>query len=263
MYDWPELKGATAQLENALGTAVAEALGMPGVQTGATGVTGDLMALWTDPDMLLAQTCGYPLVSALKDAVTVIGTPHYDAPGCEGPLYCSHVLVRADSPFQTPAELRGTRAAFNSTDSQSGHNAFRHVISPLAGGKPFFSEAIETGGHLRSMAAVAGDDADVCCIDAVCWGLLQDTDPELASRLRPLAQSRKVPGLPFVTTRTADAARLQAIQAAVKAVLTSAETQESRKRLGICGFSFCSFEDYRPLSDMRSEALSLGYPVLR
>jgi hypothetical protein len=42
------------------------------------------MEVWTDPRLLLAQTCGYPYVMALKEkGIRVVATPLYDAPHCE------------------------------------------------------------------------------------------------------------------------------------------------------------------------------------
>jgi len=44
----------------------------------------DMAEVWTDPDLYLAQTCGYPYVTLLKEkGVRVVATPIYDAPFCE------------------------------------------------------------------------------------------------------------------------------------------------------------------------------------
>ena len=45
---------------------------------------GDLDGTWRDPGLLFGQTCGYPYVTRLSDAVTLIATPEYSFPGCEG-----------------------------------------------------------------------------------------------------------------------------------------------------------------------------------
>ena len=54
----------------------------------------DLAQHWRREDLLLSQTCGYPLVSSLPQ-VQLIGTYHYRVEGCDGPNYRSWLVVRA------------------------------------------------------------------------------------------------------------------------------------------------------------------------
>lgn len=262
MYDWPELSSDTRQLVLALAQALQSELKLDLSTRHVPAADAGLMAVWTHPDLVVAQTCGYPLVTALRDKVTVIGTPHYNAPGCEGSDYCSHLLVHTDSGFLKLEDLRGHTAAYNSPDSQSGYNAFRHSVARLAQGKPFFGQVIETGGHVQSMQAVAAGKADICCIDAVCWGLALRVKPTLADKLRPIGRTVRVRGLPLVTARTTHEGQASAIAAVVSGVLTGPETEESRKRLGICGFSECRIEHYASIEAVRHEAAALHYPVL-
>ena len=53
----------------------------------------DLLTHWQDNRLLLSQTCGYPLVSQLP-AVQLVGTFHYQAPGCTGRDYRSWLVAR-------------------------------------------------------------------------------------------------------------------------------------------------------------------------
>ncbi len=102
---------------------------------------------WLSPDLLFSQTCGYPFRNAIKGRVRLLATPCYEAAGCEGPSYRSLVLVRANAREQSLAELKGATVAFNSTDSQSGYNALRFLVAPLAKDGRFFGKTVETGGH--------------------------------------------------------------------------------------------------------------------
>lgn len=149
----------------------------------------DLMAHWMAPDLLLSQTCGYPLTHALAGRVQLVGTPCYDAPGCAGPLYSSVFVVRAGDPARQLADLRGRRVAFNSRDSQSGANCLREAVSPLAEDGRFFSRAIESGAHRRSLRLVQDEDADIAAVDCVTYALASDAG--LTDGLRILAFSRK------------------------------------------------------------------------
>src|SRR3546814_3772619 len=84
--------------------------------------SSDLAALWTAPDLLFSQTCGYPLTHALAGRVTLVATPIYDCPGCDGGRYRSEILVRADDAAGQPADLKGRRAAVNAAESKSGRS---------------------------------------------------------------------------------------------------------------------------------------------
>ncbi|WP_208988243.1 phosphate/phosphite/phosphonate ABC transporter substrate-binding protein [Labrenzia sp. VG12] len=262
MYDWPEVRDATAELESALQGALSGVLGLAPGDLRAWPVTDDLEAVWRHPDLLLTQTCGYPLSHALDGRVRVLGAPVYDAEGCDGPRYCSHLVVHSDSRFQSLDELRGRRAVFNGSDSQSGMNAFRHAVAQLTSGRVFFSDLVQSGSHLGSMKAVAAGEADVACIDAVCWSLARQELPELTASLRAIGQTASVPGLPFITSLRFSDAEADLIADTVGEVLTGPETAKSRERLGIRGFSKLNVSDYSGILAMESQAAALGYPEL-
>ncbi|POF28486.1 phosphate/phosphite/phosphonate ABC transporter substrate-binding protein [Roseibium marinum] len=262
MYDWPEVRDANADLEAALQTALVETLELGPSQISDWPEHLDIAEAWVRPEMLLTQTCGYPLTHALSGKVRLLGAPHYSAPGCEGPRYCSQIVVGRDSPFEKLADLRGARAVFNSLDSQSGMNALRHSVAGVAAGKPFFSRVSPSGGHLASLNAVAQGDADVAAIDAVCWELACRYRPDLAAYLRPIARTASAPVLPLITSLRFSEREADLIAEAVAAVFTAPETRKSRERLGIRGFSRLSVADYAPILSMEREAAGLGYPVL-
>jgi ABC-type phosphate/phosphonate transport system substrate-binding protein len=262
MYDWPEVREATRDLERALQCALTEALGLDPSAFHQGEARTDPLDHWTDPDLLLSQTCGYPLTHSLSGRVRLIGTPHYSAPGCDGPLYCSHLVVGRDSPFQRIEDLRGRRAVFNGPDSQSGMNSFRHTVAAAGGRGTFFASVTASGGHLKSMQAVAGGEADIAAIDAVCWWLASRELPDLASKLRPIGRTASVPGLPLITSLRFSDSQARLMADAVEAVLSAPETARSRERLGLRGFSKLSLRDYARIPEMARQAASLGYPVL-
>ncbi|GAB2184492.1 phosphate/phosphite/phosphonate ABC transporter substrate-binding protein [Roseibium sp. LAB1] len=262
MYDWPEVRSATRDLESALQGALCRVLGLAESDIRPWLEGQDLVEAWTDPDLLLSQTCGYPLTHGLADKVRLVGTPHYDAEGCEGPRYCSQLIVGRGSSHKSLESLRGQRAVFNGSDSQSGMNTFRHAVAQLEVSGRFFSEVIESGSHLASLKAVAAGKADIASIDAVCWALVCREIPELAAQLRPLARTASAPGLPLITSCRFSDTELGLVTEAVAKVFTAPETQQSRERLGIHGFSKLSADDYAVILKMEAEAAELGYPVL-
>ncbi|MGI4982031.1 MAG: phosphate/phosphite/phosphonate ABC transporter substrate-binding protein, partial [Janthinobacterium lividum] len=131
-----------------------------------------LVTHWLDPRLLLSQTCGYPLMTALRDRVALLATPRYDCEGCADGEASSRFVVRDDASGDTLADFRGRAAAVNSLDSNSGMNVFRHACAPLSGRTPFFSRVVLSGGHRASLACVRAGDADVAAIDPVTWSLL-------------------------------------------------------------------------------------------
>jgi ABC-type phosphate/phosphonate transport system substrate-binding protein len=262
MYDWPEVASQTQELEAALTDEICSALAFAPSALEPWDPEISLYDLWTDPALLLAQTCGYPLTHKLAGKVHLLGAPHYRATGCKGAKYCSQIVVAANSPFQSLTDLKGARAVFNGPDSQSGMNAFRDTIAPMSDGGGFFDSVVESGGHLASMDAVAKERADVAAIDGVCWALAEQEKPGLANQLRALAQTAQVPGLPFITSMHLGAETHAEMSAAVSRVLSNPQTEKSRKRLRICGFSKLSLADYQVILDMEADARARNYSVL-
>ena len=126
------------------------------------------------------------------------------------------LVVRADDPARGLDDLRGRRVAFNALDSQSGHNALRTMLAPLAHAGRFFGGRVVTGSHGASADTVAAGDADLCAIDCVTWALLARHEPERVAGLRVLGRSAAAPGLPLITGRMVP---LAAVRAAVLTVL--------------------------------------------
>jgi ABC-type phosphate/phosphonate transport system substrate-binding protein len=253
MYDLPALQWATDALWAAL------AVRLPGAPATLTR-DRPLETIWNDPDLLLAQTCGYPLVTSLAGKVQVVATPQYDAPGCEGPLYRSAIIVRRDDPAAALRDLAGRRAAVNAADSNSGMNLFRRQVADLAEGSRFFAETIITGSHLASVKAVASAGSDVAAIDAVTWALLAAAEPEAVGALRVLAWTRPTPGLPLITSAQTDAATLSTVRGALDAVIVDPELVEARAALRLSGFA--PPPDYGVILEIEREAVALGYAEL-
>ncbi|WGS52822.1 PhnD/SsuA/transferrin family substrate-binding protein [Paraburkholderia sp. D15] len=219
---------------------------------------------WRRPDLLISQTCGYPLMHGLREHVQLIATPHFDAPGCEGADYSSVLITRAGAPFDTLAACRGARAAYNQDDSNSGMNVLRHAVAPLARDGRFFSEVLRTGSHLGSLRAVAEDRADIAAIDCVTFAFVCDEMPELARQVRPIGTTAASPGLPIVASKQVPETTVQALRDALNQTLgdTLAGHPERAKRLRLRGFSALTLADYARIEQLENEARAAGYPRL-
>ena len=222
----------------------------------------DYNAHWRSPSLLLSQSCGYPLTHALRGQVHLLGTFTYRVRGAEGTACRSQIIHRCSDARRTLAQYQGSCVAYNATDSQSGYNALRALIAPLAQEGRFFGERLETGAHMESIAAVAQGKADLAAIDAVSWALAQDIWPALTQGLRVLMQSDAYPGLPLITSVHTPPAIVAVLQKALHHVATEPRYAAARRPLHIDGFVPTVLEDYAVCEHLRVHAAALGVLAL-
>jgi ABC-type phosphate/phosphonate transport system substrate-binding protein len=99
-------------------------------------------------------------------SVELLPLPVPSDPRAEGrPVYFADVVVRADAPARTFADLAGTRWSFNDRNSKSGWFSMLERIKPHQP-EAFFGEIIAAGSHLRSLELVANGAADAAAIDS-------------------------------------------------------------------------------------------------
>lgn len=218
----------------------------------------DYTAHWRTPRLLLSQTCGYPLTHALQGQVRLVGSFVYAVPGAQG-IHCRSQLIRRRSDTRsTLAAFRGSTVAYNAPDSQSGYNALRALVAPLAEQGHFFGSAVETGAHLQSIAAVREGRADVAAIDAVTWALAKKAQPGLHEALVVLTQTAPYPGLPLITALHTPAAQIANLQDALHTLATAPHHADVRAALHIAGFVRSTLADYAVCRTMEDEAAALG-----
>ncbi len=217
---------------------------------------------WTHPALFFAQTCGYPYVKQLRGKVRLVATPAYGHAGCEGALKRSFVIVRKDAPIGQIADLRGSRAAINEPDSNSGVNLFRALIAPYAEGRPFFRSVITTGGHRMSIAAVALNEADVASIDCVTYGNILRFEPQRLDDVRVIAETPNGPGLPFITHIDTSPDEVSVLREALRDAMDDPALKSVRDLLSLKGVEFLEDADYESLADLERQAVALGYPAI-
>jgi ABC-type phosphate/phosphonate transport system substrate-binding protein len=260
MYDFEELRTAHDDLWRALRDTLQDQ-GLPDVPASLTRDIPHRDA-WRDPSLLFGQACEYPIATSFGDALTLIATPRYSAPGCDGACYRSAIIVRADDPTDTLAGLRGGRCAVNELDSNSGMNLLRAAIAPLARGAKFFGSVHLSGSHRQSLAMVAGNEADTAAIDCVTFAHLQKLDPSLTEKVRNLCWTPSSPSLPFVTARRTDEHTVQALRSALATVMSDASLRSARDSLLLAGIDLQPDVELTHLRKLERGAAALGYPVL-
>ena len=223
---------------------------------------GDLAAFWRSEELLLGQACGYPLMTSLAGQVRLLGTPCYDFAGCEGYRYSSFIVVASNSAIHAPEALRGLRAVVNQPHSQSGMNALRHAVAPLARRGRFFSSVLASGSHRASLDMVRDGHADVASIDCVTHGYLALHAPHALHGLRILARTAYMPGLPLIASLRLSDASAALVLDVLRRVLAPDDADGPAARLRLAGLAATSLADYRAILDARRLAHDCQYPEL-
>ena len=110
--------------------------------------------------------------------------------------------------------LRGSRLAYNSTDSRSGYRALMADLEAAGEGVAIFAALLETGGHRASIRAVAEGRAEVAAIDCKSWALAIQHEPA-ARQLGVVGWTSKRHGLPYITARTTPGQVMRALRDAL------------------------------------------------
>ena len=260
MYDLPEVRDTTDAWWRGVAGHL-EAAGVADVPA-AQSRPASPVALWTDPRLLLAQTCGLPLTRELKGGVRLIATPCYAAPGCAGAFYRSQVIVPADSPARVVADLRGLICAVNGEGSQSGYNALRALLASLAEGGRFFSDVVISGSHAGSIALVQSGRADAAAIDAVTHALTARHAPDRLAGTRVLCATAPAPGLPYITALATPEDAVERLGAGLAAAHADPSLASLREALLIAGLTVLPLEAYDVIPRMARDAARVGYAVL-
>lgn len=224
MYDRPE----NAAAHDALWQGVRAGLRACGIDAPETldRETG-LWEGWTDPALVLGQTCGLPFRTRLHRRVTLVGNLDYGLPDTPAGHYRSLFVTRGDEPGEV-ADFAPRRFAYNQGDSHSGWAAPQIVAAGLGFR---FAATLETGAHRASARAVAEGAADIAAIDWITWRGIERWEPELARALRILGPTEVAPGQALIAAPAADAdASFAALEEAVAAL-----SPIDRDLLGIVG----------------------------
>jgi len=211
MYDRPETRAANDRLW----ALFREALGH-----GPERLTRDGDLHWTNPALLLSQTCSLPFRTSLRGKVMLVAAPVHHLP-CPPGTYFSVLMAQGGDQRRTLAEFTGARLAINSPDSHSGWAALE-AQARTAG--ITFRNVLVTGGHCESARAVAEDRADLAAVDAVSWEMIRRWD-SFAPLLKVFGQTPPSPALPFVTAPGTDPAPLRLALAKAVAALDRADLE--------------------------------------
>jgi ABC-type phosphate/phosphonate transport system substrate-binding protein len=260
MYDLPELAGVT----DAWWAELAAHMRREGIaDVPDTRISPeDMEQHWCAPNLLLSQTCGFPLTHVLRGKVQLLCLPVYACDGCDPDgFYSSVIVVSASSKIHSLMECRNSRAVYNNDDSMSGLLALQLAASKAAAaddGSAFFGSLSRSGGHRRSLQAVADGKADVAAIDAVTFALLKKIDPDLIASLRVMGHSPKVPGLPYITSLRRSDDEVERLRTALRHAVEDKSLADVRAELLISDVTFPNPSNYNIILELEAGVSSFN-----
>ncbi len=223
-----------------------------------------LEPLWSRPDLGAVFMCGFPIALDLAPVVP-IAAPIPAAGWAAGrAVYRTNLIVRQDAPYQKLEDTFGARAGYTVAHSQSGFNAFRHLLlSFRTPGRPkLYREMVGNLLTARNvLEAVRTGSIDIGPLDAYWQLLLEHSAPELTAGIRVLATTEPTPITAFVTAASAPAGMVAALRSAFVNAAARPWFGAYRELLQLAGFAAVDRATYAPLLDWDREARAAGYDL--
>ncbi len=192
-------------------------------------------------DLLLGQTCGWPLVTELAPTVRVFGTFDCDVDGGRDGTYRSVLVANSNEALDAILRRPDLVVVANSSDSLSGWISLR--VAAAAAGRHLES-ARWTGSHAASIEAVRDGRAHLAAIDAVTWAHIGTED------LTIVGHGPRIPCLPLVTAGASSDALVDQLRAAFESAVRAPEMADVRATLRINGFLERDLTDYGGLAGL-------------
>ena len=210
-YDLPSVRWANDAIWRAVGLG------------GALDRTTPVEWQWRSGDLVVTQACGLDLF--LSDApIEPVLAPVFEL-DCDEGCYYSYLVGSREGV-----------AAVNSLSSRSGFTALLTVCEP--------NSLIVTGSHAASLAAVREGAADMACIDAVTWHILERDTPEAVRGVAVLERTCSAPAPPYVVSKGRSG---EEVAQRIAAAMQDPATEPARRALLLRGVVPATMEDYAPV----------------
>jgi phosphonate transport system substrate-binding protein len=190
-----------------------------------------------------------------------------DPRGGGRPVYFSDIVVRADHPARSFADLVNARWGYNDRESLSGYYSVVQTAAEHGADASFLGRLRDMGSHLASLRALRRGDIDAAAVDSVVLALRWRRDPALRTDLRAVHGLGPWPIQPVVMRRDLPGRLKSALTTAVgELAATPARRRKLRRWLvtGVAPMTDADF-DVERAALARAEALerSLGAPAAR
>ncbi len=207
----------------------------------------DLIEHWLQRDLVLSQTCGWPLITSLRDGVQTLGRFTVRDVSDETGFYESKIVVAPGVALDRPL-----RVVINNADSLSGRISLGVALSRNG----YVAQSIRvSGSHRNSLAMLRKGEADIAAIDGLTWALIGDVAPHERTDLTVVGNGPRIPFLPYITGLQTSASDVSALQAALGAASVDPNLASTRYRLRLGTFIASQVADYESLASLGAIAL--------
>lgn len=201
-----------------------------------------------------AWICGAPYVRRMAintPVIDLLAAPVWRAPRYQNrPVYFSEIIVRADSPLHSFADLRGAGFAYNEPESLSGCEVMRHHLATIGAMRGYFGRVVASGAHLNSLQMILAGQIDAAAIDSTVLESEIEQHPDLAHQLRCVDVLGPNMMPPWVAGRHLPAS----LRADLRAALTTMHQQPDGVAVlattPVARFASVTEQDYNPLREM-------------
>jgi ABC-type phosphate/phosphonate transport system substrate-binding protein len=205
----------------------------------------DLHASWRRDDLIVGHTCGWPLVTELRERVRVVGTFVATTPEAEGYSYRSVLVARRPG---EATEFAGEVAAVNDFESLSG---WISLLAAVHGpGARWAGDVVLTGAHVDSLRTVGDGRAEVASIDSVTLWQVRRHHPELVRDLYVVGTGPLVPCLPVITGAATTDIQLGDLRMAMIDAVLDPLVEPAARAMCTVGFVPLDLEHYLPILDL-------------
>lgn len=163
--------------------------------------------------------------------------------------YRSEILVRADSPIKTIADLKGKKFAWVDPASASGYLYPRALIAS-AGYDPetFFSQQIFAGGHDKAVIALYNGQVDAAATYEGARQTVEKTLPDVMQKTRVIATSVNIPNDNVAVRKDLPPEVVQRLRDGLLKVTSTEEGKIAlNKAIGTSGLAPAKDSDYDPV----------------
>ena len=190
-------------------------------------------------DLVLGQTCGWPLVKHLAETVRVVGTFDCAVPDAVDGTYCSLLVSSIEDSLSSILHRDDLRVAANSADSLSG---WISLLSAAASFDVHLDDVEWTGAHVASIEALRNGRCHLAAIDAVTWAHLG------GPALTVVGRGPRIPCLPLVTAASTSDSVLAELRTALRSAVNDPAAAAVCATLRIRGFVERHLTDYEGVS---------------
>lgn len=181
--------------------------------------------------------------------------PIYDDPRNGGrPAYLSDVVVRADDPATSFADLAGRRVGFNERASLSGFVSVLARLDQDGLQVSYFEELRQVGSHRRALELIESGEIDGAAIDANVLATWRTERADGGAAIRSIDVLGPYPVQPVVVRASAD----PGLVSEVAELLASPALADAVRPFGVTGFGPVTDHDYESLRTAVDRALALA-----